>query len=48
MGPEGARLVFHRQPDVTEIGVVAEVTESRANVLFEVIPSEAELFLVGS
>ena len=48
MGPEGARPVFHRQPDVTEIGVVAEVTESRADVFFEVIPSEAELLLIGS
>ena len=34
VGPEGARPVFHRQPDVTEIGVVSKVTESRAENIF--------------
>ena len=48
MGPEGARPVFHRQPDVTEVGVVSKVTESRTDVFFEVVPSEAKLLLVAS
>ena len=48
MGPEGARPVFHCQPDVTEVGVVSKVTESRTDVFFEVVPSEAKLLLVTS
>ena len=48
MGPEGARPVFHRQPDVTEVRVVSKVTESRTDVFFEVVPLEAKLLLVTS